>query len=160
MLLAGGVLKFGFARDVLPRNLKVNPYKYQFFKGKVTHLYTNRPNFWAKFWAKSPDFSKIPWIWLKFGKILKNQPIHIPNSAFYRGSFLYQEADFATHVGGKIFCTEYPLPPPPPPLAHQKQKLPIKMTGMTEVLAHITSPLKVLWPIRQQESSSSVPCPS
>ena len=30
----GGVLKFGFGRDVLPWNLKVDPYKYQFFKKK------------------------------------------------------------------------------------------------------------------------------
>ena len=30
----GGVLKFGFRRDVPPRNLKVDPYKYQFFKKK------------------------------------------------------------------------------------------------------------------------------
>ena len=29
-----GILKFGFGRDVLPRNLKVDPYKYQFFKKK------------------------------------------------------------------------------------------------------------------------------
>ena len=30
----GGVLKFGFGRDVPPQNLKVDPYKYQFFKKK------------------------------------------------------------------------------------------------------------------------------
>ena len=30
----GGVLKFGFGRDVPSRNLKVDPYKYQFFKKK------------------------------------------------------------------------------------------------------------------------------
>ena len=30
----GGVLKFGFGREVPPRNLKVDPYKYQFFKKK------------------------------------------------------------------------------------------------------------------------------
>ena len=29
-----GVLKFGFGRDVPPRNLKVDPYKYQFLKKK------------------------------------------------------------------------------------------------------------------------------
>ena len=39
-------------------------------------------------------------LWLKFRKILKNRPIHIQNFAFYQGSFMYQEADFATHVGG------------------------------------------------------------
>ena len=31
---SGGVLKFGFSRDVPPRSLKVDPYKYQFFKKK------------------------------------------------------------------------------------------------------------------------------
>ena len=39
-------------------------------------------------------------LWLKFRKILKNRPIHIQNFAFYKGSFMYQEADFAAHVGG------------------------------------------------------------
>ena len=34
IIKARGVLKFGFGRDVLPRNLKVDPYKYQFFKKK------------------------------------------------------------------------------------------------------------------------------
>ena len=29
-----GVLNFGFGMDVPPRNLKVDPYKYQFFKKK------------------------------------------------------------------------------------------------------------------------------
>ena len=48
---------------------------------------------WAKFRAESPDVSKAL-------KILKNRPIHIPNYALYKGSFIYQEADFATHVGG------------------------------------------------------------
>ena len=33
-LPGGGVLKFGFGRDVPPQNLKVDPYKYQFFKKK------------------------------------------------------------------------------------------------------------------------------
>ena len=30
----GGLLKFGFGRDVPPQNLKLGPYKYQFFKKK------------------------------------------------------------------------------------------------------------------------------
>ena len=60
--------------------------------------------FLAKFWEKSPDFSQIflnlSQFWLKFGELLKNQPIHIPNYAFYKGLFINQEADFATHVSG------------------------------------------------------------
>ena len=43
---------------------------------------------------KITRFSKR-FLWLKFRKILKNQPIHIQNFAFYKGSFMYQEADFA-----------------------------------------------------------------
>ena len=53
--------------------------------------------------SKSPDFLKIflnlSQFWSQFGEILKNQPIHIPNFAFYKGSFIYQETDFATHDG-------------------------------------------------------------
>ena len=69
--------------------------------------------FGAKFWAKSLNFSKIflnlSQLWLKFGKIWKNQPIYIPQFALCKRSFLHQEADFATHVGGTSpFCTEYP----------------------------------------------------
>ena len=48
---AQGILKFGFGRDV-PRTTEfesIDPYKYQFFQEKLTHLYTNRPNFGAKF---------------------------------------------------------------------------------------------------------------
>ena len=65
---------------------------------------TQSAQFWAKFWTKLPIFSKIFLIlsqfWFKFGQILKNRPIHIPDFAFYKGSFIYQEADFATHVSG------------------------------------------------------------
>ena len=50
--------------------------------------------------------------WLKFGKILKNRPIHIPSFAFYKGSFIYQEFLLpmlaAVH---RVFCIEYRVPP-------------------------------------------------
>ena len=37
----------------------------------------------------------------KNGGLKGAQSIHIPNRRFiYRGPFIYQEADFATHVGG------------------------------------------------------------
>ena len=88
-----GVLKFGFGRDVPPRNLKE----------KVTYSYTNRPNVWSKFehsCPKFPNFFIKSQFWLKFGKILKNLLIHIPKSAVHKGSFIYQEADFATRDGG------------------------------------------------------------
>ena len=97
-------LKFGFGRDVPLRNLKDDSCKYQFFKKKVTNSYANPTNFAPNFEQNHLIFPKIflnlSQFWLKFGKIVKNQPIHIPNFAFYKGSFIYQEADFATHVGG------------------------------------------------------------
>ena len=100
---APGVLKFGFGMDVPPQNLKVDPYKYQFFK-KSEWIHTPIGPTLGQILSKINRFSKIflnlSQFWLKFGKILKNRPIHIPNFAFYKGSFIYQEADFATHVGG------------------------------------------------------------
>ena len=93
--------EFGFGRDVPPPILKVDPYKYQFFKKKWPIHIPIGPIF-GQILSKSPDFSKIflnlSQFWLKFGELLKNQPIHIPNFAFYKGSFIYQEADFATNV--------------------------------------------------------------
>ena len=91
------MFKFGFGiKDVLPQNLKVDPYKYQFFQEKVTHSYTNRSNFEANFEQNHTIFPKFSQILAKF----ENRPIHIPNFVFYKGSFIYQEVDFATHVGG------------------------------------------------------------
>ena len=43
----GGVLKFGFGRDVPPRNWKVEPYIYQFFQ--KSDPCTNRTNFALNF---------------------------------------------------------------------------------------------------------------
>ena len=102
-------------RDILLRNLKVDPYKYQFSRTSNPFIYQSA-QFWIKFWAKSFDFSKIflnlSQFWLKFEKILKNRLIHIPNFAFYNGSFIYQEADFATHVSGtSLQCLLYWVPP-------------------------------------------------
>ena len=54
-----GVLKFGFGRDVPLQNLKVDPYKYHFFQEKITHSYTNRPNF-------GPTFEQIYQFFPKF----------------------------------------------------------------------------------------------
>ena len=99
----GGVLKFGFGREVPPRNLKVDPYKNQFFKKKVTQSYTNRPTYGPSFEPNRPIFPN-------FGKILKNPPIHAPNSLFYKGQFIYQEADLQPMLAAcprKVFCTEY-----------------------------------------------------
>ena len=57
---------------------------------------------WAKFWAKSHYFSKI---FCKFKLILVQLWENFEKSThsytkFCKGSFVYQEADFATHVGG------------------------------------------------------------
>ena len=77
-------------------------YHFTFSNFKIFWEGTQSAQFWAKFRTKLPIFSKIFLIlsqfWLKFGQILKNRPIHIPDFAFYKGSFIYQEADSATHV--------------------------------------------------------------
>ena len=82
-------LKFGFGRDV----------QTPIFKEIVTHLYTNRPNLGeiARFF---PNFLKVEPILAQIWENLKNQPIHIQISSFQKASFKYQEADFASHVGG------------------------------------------------------------
>ena len=87
---------------------KSNPFIYQSAQilNKITNFFKNflkfEPTFkyqLVQFWAKLPNFSKI-FLNFKFGKFLKNQPIHIPDFAFCKGSFIYQEANFATHVSG------------------------------------------------------------
>ena len=98
-MIGKGAQGFGFGRNVPLRNLKVDPYEYQFFKKNDPFIYQS-----AQIWGKSPNFSKIvlnlSQFWLKFWKIVKNLPTDIANFAFYKRSFIYQEADFATHVGG------------------------------------------------------------
>ena len=94
-----GGLKFGFGRDVPLWNLKVDPYKYQFVKkkwpthipicsilgqilSKITHFFLNLLKF-------EPILAQIRENW-------KIDPFILH---FVRGHS-YQEADFATHVGG------------------------------------------------------------
>ena len=43
------ILKFGFGRDVSLRNLKVDPFIYQFFKEKSDPFIHQSAQFWAKF---------------------------------------------------------------------------------------------------------------
>ena len=106
----GWVLKFGFGRDVALRKLKVDPYEYQFFKKKWPVHIPIGPIL-GQILCKIAWFSKIfinlSQFWLKF---VKNQPIHIPNSVFCKGSFIYQAADFATHVGSGSFVLSTPSP--------------------------------------------------
>ena len=109
-----GVLKFAFGRDVPPWNFKVD-----LTNTKFSRKSDQSDQFCTKFSAKSPNFFKIflnlTKFWLKFQKFLKNRPIHIPNFAFYAGSFIHQEAEFVTHVGStspRVFCTECPPPIP------------------------------------------------
>ena len=73
-----GVLKFGFDRDVTPWNLKVDPYKYQFFKKKWPIYIPIRPNF-------EQNHLIFPKFWLKFGKILKINPFTYQIMLFMRG---------------------------------------------------------------------------
>ena len=69
------------------------PIQIPVFQEKVTHSYTNWPNFGPNFERNYRFFSKIflnlSQFWLKFGQILKNRPIHIPDFAFHKGSFIY-----------------------------------------------------------------------
>ena len=80
-LYSEGALKFGFGKDVPQRNLKVDSYKYQFFQKKwsihipIGHILRQILKKITRF------FQKITLIWfltfwLKFGKMLKNRPIH------------------------------------------------------------------------------------
>ena len=55
----GGVLKFGFDRDMPPLNWKVNPYKFKVFEEKVTHSYTNQPNFGPRIEQNRVNFQKF-----------------------------------------------------------------------------------------------------
>ena len=79
-----------------PQNLKVDLYKYQFFKKKLPILI--------------PICSILGQILSKIAQSYRL--IHIPNFVFYKGSFRYQEVNFATHVGStcprRVFCTDYP----------------------------------------------------
>ena len=68
------------------------------FSTKCDPFIYQSAQFFEKFWAKSLDFSKIflnlnPF-WLKFGKILKKRPIHIPTFAFYKGVIHIQRGWF------------------------------------------------------------------
>ena len=70
-----GVLKFGFGRDVPPWNLKVDPYKYQFFKkkypihipiGSISGQILNKiTNFFQNFLKFEPILAQI---WPNFEK--------------------------------------------------------------------------------------------
>ena len=73
ILLPWGVLKFGFSRDVLLQNLKVDPHKYQFFKkkwsihkpicsilGQILSKITWFFQFFCKIWA---NFIPLPRGW-------------------------------------------------------------------------------------------------
>ena len=78
-----------------------DPYKYHFFfQEKVTHSHTNWPNL-GQILSKMAGFFQN---WLKF---------HIPNSVFYKRSFIYQRGWFchATNVGGTFLSSCVPPPP-------------------------------------------------
>ena len=46
------------------------------------------------------NFLKFEPISAQIGPNFEKRPIHIPDFASYKGSFIYQEAGFATHVSG------------------------------------------------------------
>ena len=62
-----GAIKFGFGRNVPPRNLKLTrPIQILIFQEKVTYSYTDRPNFGPNFEQNHPIFSKFSLIWPNF----------------------------------------------------------------------------------------------
>ena len=99
LITANGSLCCCCCKWLIYRHLTSDPLRYQ-----LAH-------FWAKFWAKSLNLSKILNL-TQIGENLKKQPIH-PTFAIYKVSLTYQEADFATHVGGMSpegLCTSHILP--------------------------------------------------
>ena len=114
-LYPGVVLKFGFVRDVC-----------RHWIWKLTHINTSVPRksnpfiyqsaqFWAKFWTKLAIFSKIllnlSQLWLKFGQILQNRPIHIPHFAFDKGYSCTKRLILLPMLAAhpcRVFCTKYP----------------------------------------------------
>ena len=128
---ARGVLKFGFGRDVPLRNLKEDPYKYQFFKKKWP-IHTPICSILGQFSVKSPDFVKIflnlSQFWFKFGKI---NPFIYQILHFIRGHSYTKRLILLPMLVAhphRIFCTESPLHP------DQWAKLPWK--SMTGTLTH------------------------
>ena len=85
---------FGFGSDVPLQNLKVDHINNKFFK-KRCPIHIPVGPILCQILSKITGFFSI-WILDSF----ENQPVHIQNFAFYKGSFIYQEADFATDVGG------------------------------------------------------------
>ena len=79
--------KFGFDRNVPPRNLKVDPYKYQFLKKKPIPI---GPMILSKIVKFFLNFLKFVPILAQIFIIFLKRLIHIPNSVFYKGSFIYQ----------------------------------------------------------------------
>ena len=101
-----GVLKFGFDRNVPLQNLKVDPYKYQFFKKKwpIHNVITPVGPILCQISKITQFFPEVSSICANFhlnlGKFWKIYPFIYQISHFIKGSFIFQEADFATHVGG------------------------------------------------------------
>ena len=109
----GMVLKFGFGRDVPSWNLKVDPYNYQFFKKKwpihipicsiLGQILNQSTQVFPNFGSNLRKFWKI--------NLFIYHTLHFIRGHSH-GSFIYQEADFATHAGDtspRVFCTdEYP----------------------------------------------------
>ena len=116
------------------------------------------PIFLTSFLPWLPNFSKIflnlSQFGLKFGKLLKNWSIYILAFAFYKGSLIYQEADFATQVCGTspwVFYTEYP---PPPANSRLCITLYLGTSGVTDRGGRVPprhfSPGNFCWPTREK----------
>ena len=107
-----GVLKFGSGRDVPPWNLKVDPYKYQFFKKKLPihipigpilgQILNKITNFFQNFLKFEPNLAKFrkidPFIY---------QILHFIRGHSYTKRLILLPM-LAAHPR-RVFCTKYPL---------------------------------------------------
>ena len=120
-----GLLKFGFGRDVQPRNLKVDPYKYQFFKKKWPIHIPFGPIFGkilsriARFFQNFLKFEPVlAQIWASFGSNLENfwkiNPFIYQILYFIRGHSYTKRLMLLPMLAAhprRVFCTKYPPGP-------------------------------------------------
>ena len=106
-------VKFGFGRDVPPRNLKVDPYKYQFFKKKWPFHKAIGPILAQIFEQNRLIFPKFSYIWANFGSNLgtfwKIEPFIYQILSFVSGHWYTKKLILLPMLETRprrVFCTE------------------------------------------------------
>ena len=108
-----GILKFGFGRDVPPQNLKVDPYKYQFFgpihkpiRPKLRQILSKITRFFQNFLKFEPILAQI---W----ENLEKSTVHSYTKLHFIPGIICQEADcypcWRHMIPVRVLCT-LPLP--------------------------------------------------